>query len=259
MRTTLTVLTAVVVSAATVSAASAQTFDVKDTEIKAGELEFGTSNTFQSGLPRDTVANRSAHDKSLDYGVTDRWRLSGIGKFERPDGEKMRFAAVGIENLFAFKPIDDKKTHDVGFGWFVGTQFSTNHETQNNVNFGPVISVKLDKVSLNANPFFEKTFGRNKIDGIAFTYGWNAKYALTEKFAVGIEGFGVVENIGGGTPLDEQQHRIGPAIFTEIEITKDYSISPDLGILFGLTKGTPDVAIKLNVGIPLYKQAKKAE
>jgi hypothetical protein len=259
MRAVWKILAVTLVSTVSATAVSAQTFDVKDTEIKAGELEFGTSNTFQSGLPRDAGANRSAHDKSLDYGVTERWRLSAIAKFERPDGEKMRFAAIGIENLFVLKPIDDKKTHDVGLGWFVGTQFSTNHETQNNINFGPVVSFKLDKVSVNANPFFEKTFGRNKIDGIAFSYGWNAKYELTKTFSVGIEGFGVVENIGHGTPLDEQQHRIGPAIFTEIEIAKDYSISPDLGILFGLTKGTPDVAIKLNVGIPLYKAAKKAE
>jgi hypothetical protein len=258
MRATVTITLAVLLTTAATSSVSAQTFDVKDTEIKAGELEFGTSNSFQSGLPRDGGFNRRAHDKSLDYGVTERWRLSGIAKFERPDGEALRFAALGVENLFVLRPIDDKRTHDVGLGWFVGTQFSTNDETQNNVQFGPVVSVKLDKVSLNANPFFEKTFGRNKIDGIAFSYGWNAKYELTKTFSVGVEGFGVVENIGRGTPIDEQQHRVGPAIFTEIEITKDYSISPDLGILFGLTKGTPDVAIKLNVGIPLYKPVKAA-
>jgi hypothetical protein len=259
MRNSIFLITVALASAFSVSAASAQTFDVKDTEIKAGELEFGTSNTFQSGLPRDGGANRSAHDKSLDYGVSERWRLSGIFKFERPDGERMRFAAIGVENLFVFKPIDDKKTYDTGLGWFVGVQASTNSETQNNVQFGPVVSQKLDKVSLNFNPFLEKTFGRNSIDGIAFVYGWNAKYELNKNLSVGIEGFGVVENIGGGTPIDEQQHRIGPALFMEIPITKDFSISPDLGILFGLTKSTPDVAIKLNVGIPLYKQAKKAE
>jgi hypothetical protein len=250
-------LTVTLLATAAASAVSAQTFDVKDLEFKAGELEFGTSNTLQSGLPRDGGANRSAHDKSLDYGVTDRWRLSGIAKFERPDGERMRFAALGVENLFVLKPIDDTRTHDVGLGWFVGTQFSTNEETQNNVQFGPVVSFKLDKISVNANPFLEKTFGRNKIDGIAFAYGWNAKYELTKIVSVGIEGFGTVEDIGRGTPMNEQQHRIGPAVFTEIEIAKDYSITPDLGILFGLTKGTPDVAVKLNVGVPLYKAAAK--
>jgi hypothetical protein len=248
----------IVASSALATGASAQTFDVKDTEIKQG-LEFGTSNTFQSGLPSAGGANRSAHDKSLDYGINERWRLSAVAKFERPEDAGMRFSALGAESLMVFKPLDDKKDVDIGYGWFVGVQASTHNEAQNNVQFGPIMSLKADKISLNANPFFEKTFGRNKVDGIAFTYGWNAKYELTKNISVGIEGFGVVENIGGGTPLSEQEHRIGPAIFTEVAVTKDYSISPDLAVLFGMTKGTPDVAIKFNVGIPLHKQAKKAE
>jgi hypothetical protein len=255
MRAPLSTLSALFLTTAA-SCASAQTFDVKDTEIKKG-LEFGTSNTFQSGLPSDGGANRSAHDKSLDYGVTERWRLSAVAKIERPEDADFRFAALGAESLFVFKPLDDKKNVDVGYGWFVGVQAGTHNESQNNVQFGPVLSFKADKLSINANPFFEKTFGRNRVDGVALSYGWNAKYELTKTFSIGVEGFGVVENIGHGTPIDEQQHRIGPAIFTEIEIHKDYSITPDLGILFGLTKGTPDVAIKLNVGIPLHKQAKK--
>jgi hypothetical protein len=258
MRAAVNFLAVTVISTLSATAASAQTFDVKDTEIKQG-LEFGTSNTFQSGLPRDGGANRSAHDKSLDYGVTERWRLSAVAKFERPEDANMRFSALGAESLYVFKPLDDKKTTDVGYGFFLGVQASTNHETQNNVQFGPILSYKADKLSINANPFFEKTFGRNKVDGIAFTYGWNAKYELTKAVSIGVEGFGVVENIGHGTPLDEQEHRIGPAIFTEVEISKDYSISPDFAVLFGLTKGTPDVAFKFNVGIPLHKQAKKAD
>jgi hypothetical protein len=255
MRATLSMLTATLLLS--VSTASAQTFDVKDTGIKQG-LEFGTSNTLQSGLPAGG-GNRSAHDKSLDYGVTERWRLSTVAKFERPEDADMRFSALGAESLYVLKPIDDKKPADFGYGWFVGVQASTHHETQNNVQFGPILSFKADKLSLNANPFFEKTFGRNKVDGIALSYGWNAKYELTKTVSVGVEGFGFVENIGHGTPLDEQEHRIGPAIFTEVEITKDYSITPDLAVLFGLTKGTPDLAIKFNVGIPLHKQAKKPE
>ena len=258
MRAAWKLMAVAVLSAGGASTASAQTFDVKDTEVKQG-LEFGTSNTFQSGLPRDGGANRSAHDKSLDYGVTERWRLSAVAKFERPEDANMRFSALGAESLYVFKPLDDKKTTDIGIGFFLAVQAGTQHEAQNNVNFGPIISFKADKLSINANPFFEKTFGRNKVEGVALTYAWNAKYELTKAVSIGVEGFGVVENIGRGTPLDEQDHRIGPAIFTEVELAKDYSISPDLAVLFGLTRGTPDVAIKFNVGIPLHKQAKKAE
>jgi hypothetical protein len=48
--------------------------------------------------------------------------------------------------------------------------------------------------------------------------------------------------------LRDQEHRIGPAIFTEIALSKDLKITPDVGLLFGLTSSTPDVALKLNIG-----------
>jgi len=43
-------------------------------------------------------------------------------------------------------------------------------------------------------------------------------------------------------------------IFTEIALAKDFKITPDIGLLFGLTPATPDVALKLNVGIPLHQR-----
>jgi len=116
------------------------------------------------------------------------------------------------------------------------------------------MTLAANKLSLTANPFLEKTFGRNRVEGIALNYGWHAKYELRSGFAVGVEAFGVVENLADPPPWSAQEHRIGPAIFIEIELTKDFKITPDIGVFFGLTPATPDVAIKLNVGIPLARR-----
>jgi hypothetical protein len=40
-------------------------------------------------------------------------------------------------------------------------------------------------------------------------------------------------------------------IFAEIALTKDFKIAPDIGLFFGLTSATPDVTLKLNIGVPL--------
>jgi hypothetical protein len=117
--------------------------------------------------------------------------------------------------------------------------------------FGPIVTLKDDKLSFTANPFFEKTFGRNNVEGIALNYAWHAKYAVRTGLAVGIEGFGVVENLGSSPALRDQEHRVGPAIFAEFALTKDLKITPDIGLLFGLTRATPDLALKFNVGVPL--------
>ena len=87
--------------------------------------------------------------------------------------------------------------------------------------------------------------------GIALNYGWLVKYELKTGLAIGVEGFGLVENLGNSPALRDQEHRIGPVIYADIPLTKDFKITPDIGLLFGLTSATPDVVLKLNVGIPL--------
>ena len=233
--------------------ASGQTFDVKQVDVKQGNLELGLDNTIQGGLPRGAGAARSAHDQSLDYGLRDWWRLSGVVKHENPRDDDFRVVRTAVENLFVLKPISDKRALDIGFGWFTAVEVSIHPDTTNSLIFGPIIAVKAQKLSFAANPFFEQTFGRNHVEGIALNYGWQAKYEMRNGFAFGLEGFGLIENLGHSPPWSEQQHRIGPAIFTEIELTKGFKITPDIGLLFGVTRETPDIALKLNIGVPLHQ------
>ena len=233
--------------------AAAQTFDVKQLDVTQGNLELGLDNTVHGGLPT-SVLNRSAHDQSVDYGLRDWWRLSGVLKLENPDDLSFRAAKVAVENIFVLKAVDDKRSRDVGFGWFASMEGSIHTETTNSAIFGPIVTVKVDKLSFTANPFFEKTFGRNRVEGIALNYGWQVKYEVRNGFAVGFEGFGLVEDLGDSPPWSQQEHRVGPAIFTEIAVSNDLKITPDIAVLFGLTSATPDVALKLNVGVPLHQR-----
>ncbi|MFM9941741.1 MAG: hypothetical protein ACKVP7_19830 [Hyphomicrobiaceae bacterium] len=254
---TTAIVLGVAVAACVPGSASAQTFDVKPLEVKKGELELSSENSLHVHVPHalGSDINRMSNDHGLHYGVTDWWKIAGIFKFEKPEQDEYRFSKVAMENVIILKALDEKAQRDLGLGWFTSIEASVHRDTTNAVQYGPIVTLKADKLSFTANPFFEKTFGRNHIEGTAFVYGLQAKYDIREGFALGIEAFGVIENLGNTPPWEEQEHRIGPVLFTEFELAKDVKIAPDFGVLFGLTKATPDVAFKLNVGIPLYKQA----
>jgi hypothetical protein len=238
--------------------ARAQTFNVKQLEIKQGELQFGDSNTVHGELPpaRASDVNRGAYEYSLDYGATDWLRRSGVGKTAQAKGEDLRFNALSVESLFVIRPTP---IHGIGFGWFQSVDVATNRGATNATQFGPIIQLKADKVALTVNPFFETTFGANHIDGLALIYGWQAKLDVSEGIAIGVEGHGLVENIGHAPALSEQEHRIGPVVYLEGELWKDRPVSADIGLLFGLTDATPDVALKLNIGIVLQPEAAKSK
>ena len=56
---------------------------------------------------------------------------------------------------------------------------------------------------------------------------------------------------GSNAPsLSDQEHRIGPVLFAEIAVGA-LKLTPDFGLLFGLTPATPDLTIKFNVGVAL--------
>jgi hypothetical protein len=232
--------------------AGAHTFDVKQPDVTEGSLELGLDNTVHPHLPRD--ADRSAHDVSLDWGALRWLKLSAVLKLENPQDDDFRVAKTAAESLFVLKPIDPKRPHDIGLGWFGAIEASLHPDTTNSLIFGPIVTLAAGRLSFTANPFLERTFGRNRVEGIALSYGWNAKYELREGLAVGVEAFGSVDNLGDPPPWSEQEHRIGPAIFAEIELARDFKIAPDIGVFYGLTPATPHVAIKLNVGIPLSRR-----
>ncbi len=67
----------------------------------------------------------------------------------------------------------------------------------------------------------EQTFGRNSVNGTAFAYAWQVKLNVAEGLALGIEGYGTIDNIGNPPPGGEQEHRVGPVIYTELDLGRE--------------------------------------
>jgi hypothetical protein len=226
--------------------ASAQSFDVKGLHVEKGAIEIGSDNAiFFGGL-----ASRSAHEQIVHYGLRSWWRLSGAVEWENPVGQDIYASHVALENIFVLRPL--KQSNDLGVGFFAALEGSIHNRSTNAFVFGPIIAAKWDKVTWTLNPFFEQTFGRNREEGLALTYGWQAKYEFREGLSVGVEGYGLVENMGNPPRFDDQAHRVGPVLYREIELSKDIKIEPSVGVLFGLTSATPNVTLRLNVDLHFH-------
>lgn len=234
----------------------AQTFDVKQLEVTKGAVDYGPENMFARGLGEG--ANRHANEQALFYGLTSWWKISGAIKFEQPRSEDVRLTGVAASSLFVLKPIDDKKVFDVGLGWFTELAGAARGDATNALVFGVVPAIKLEKIALTSNLFLEKTFGQNREEGIAFTYGWQVKYQLRDGLGVGVEGFGVIDNLGNAPPWSGQEHRVGPVVYTQLELGNDVKVGIDLGLLYGLTPTTADLALKLNFNVPIYQSRSAA-
>ena len=68
---------------------------------------------------------------------------------------ELRFSPshVAVETLFVLRPVQN---NDMGLGFFAAFETSVHRRS---ANFGPIISVKWDRLTLTLNPFLEQTFG----------------------------------------------------------------------------------------------------
>ena len=160
--------------------------------VEPGEIGTEALSTIQTDLPSQDEGVRAVHEVAIHAGITDFWMAKLALGLEKPLHEAYGVNAIALENVFRL-PGSSFGRFDAG--WFTGFSAAVDGDATNAVEFGPVITVDAGPVALAFNPFFEKTFGQNREDGIAFSYGWRATYGLAENLSIGLEGYGEIENI----------------------------------------------------------------
>jgi hypothetical protein len=227
--------------------ASADVFSIDEPEVVKGEQEIEVNGAVQNGFPVNADPVRYSMEVEYTYGVTKWLSLSPLVDFDQPDGDSFHATVAGLESVWF--PVEVGKL--LTFAWFTEVEGAVHHDETNSTTFGPIVQFGHDKASLILNPYLEKSFGRNHEEGIDFTYQWQAKASVTERLALGIEGFGVVPNIADSPGIDFQEHRIGPVIYYEKELSGEHekTFAVDAGILFGFTEATPNVTGKLNASM----------
>ena len=227
--------------------ASADVFSVDEPEVVKGEQEIEVNAAVQNGFPVNADPVRYSMEVEYTYGVTKWLSLSPLVDFDKPDGDSFHAIVAGVESVWF--PVEVGKL--LTFAWFTEVEGAVHHDETNSTTFGSIVQFGHDKASLILNPYFEKSFGKNHEKGIEFNYQWQAKASMTERLALGIEGFGVIPDIGNSPGIDFQEHRIGPVIYYEKELAgeKERTFAIDAGVLFGLTEATSKVTGKVNASL----------
>lgn len=228
--------------------ASAGVFDVKGAGIEKGEREISENFTYQNGFSADGDRTRSSLEIAGAWSPSAWMKLGAKVAMDKPSDADWQASAFGGEVQFSF----GEPMKGVALGWFTGVDAGIHKGETNAVVFGPIIQFGNDDRSLTFNTFFEKTFGNNREEGTAFTYAVQAKTSLREGFAIGVEAFGTIPNIGNAPSADEQDHRIGPVLYFDGALTRAKdgpTWAIELGGFVGLTEATPDTSAKLKAAV----------
>ena len=185
----------------------------------------------------------------LTYGLTDRVEFAAYLLAAQPAGHGYWYA--GSEYRLRGR-LFDPGVLPVDVGWYAELEW---HQTPQfddadiELELRPILEKDIGRVSLIANPIFEKVLkGVGVHEGWEFGYSAAAYYRWMRYLSPGVEFYGGAGLIDNTDPLAQQQHYIFPVIWGELPHGIEYNLGPG----FGLTRGSDHVIVKFNLELERF-------
>ncbi len=243
------------------SAARAQVFEIIEPDVEQGGFEIEAL----SGVVLSDVAgdqDRAGHEFSLGYAPFSFWFSEAVIAIAKPVGEGVEYDALEWENTFVI-PLGTAEEgvsegeEDLfaveGLGAYLAWEIpKEGGASESSLTVGPIAAVRLGPVDAVVNLFAEIPFSEDEDAGLAFAVSLSTPVADFGRgnVALGVEGHGAIDGaFVDAQPLDEQGHFVGPAVYSQLDLFKDYTLESRLAILFGLTEESSDAVASLNISL----------
>jgi hypothetical protein len=167
------------------------------------------------------------------------------GVFEDEIGED--FVPEEIE-LGAQYEIIERHGDGVGLAFRTLYEFSL-HGGPDEILFGPLAKVGPNSATINT--FFVGQVGENvEIDTLELLVNWRLQREVSERWVLGVEGYGEIGDLSRDGSFDEQEHRLGPVGYNEFphaEGKPEWKAAG--GVLFGLSDAVSDFTYKFDLEV----------
>jgi hypothetical protein len=240
-------------------------FEIQEATIEQGSIEFEYRGALHWDLPDASFDPlRQSHELEFQMGVTDWWMLSVAPGLEQPLGENLKMTSLEVQTQVQ---VLKRKGDGLALAVQAGYQQALVQGDANATAFGPIVEVVNGPISLILDPLFTKQLGEfADQEGLGFEYGWQLKYELRARWALALGMFGEIDDLANAGPFAAQNHSLGPTLYytfggagsdeagkvsagedkTGGDAPDPSQLTVGVGLQFGLTEATSDVALKLD-------------
>jgi len=256
---------ALILAASTAHASPAD--DVITPDIEKGEREF----EFAYGTDcSDAGKYESALALSFGAGISERWATELGAEFERARGEPMKYGGIEWENRLGLI-IDEEAP--VALSLLVGFERPRERAEGWSSTLGLLSETTVGRFMVNANLLVERNWDVDAEDegdegeeededrdpGAAdgddddaearttLGYQWQVLYRHSHRIYYGLQGMGEMGQWDDWAKRDDQEHKIGPALFGRLKAAGGQRLNYNAGLLFGVTDGTPDYTLRFKL------------
>jgi len=203
--------------------------------VEAGETEF----ELRGGHARlDGGGDVNALVFDVGYGVTPRWFTELAVEYENGPGGSGEFAAVEWENVFQ---LTEQGRYWLDLGLFAEYEVKREGGAADEIVIGPMLQKDVGRSQMNLNILFERQVGAGAENETEVAYAGQVKWRGRPEREWGLQAFG-----------EEDEHRLGPALFSSHRLHNGNKFKFDAALLFGVTPETPDVTARFQVEYEMY-------
>src|SRR5262245_17751123 len=252
-------------------------FEIQEAGIEKGRVELEYRGAVHNGFRRTEREDaeeegdggeeeageflRQSHDFEIEYGLTERFLITGTLSADEPLDADFALSSVELEAQYEFI---EREGNGLGLAFQSGYTFATRGGEADEIEFGPIVELAAGKALLTLNPIFGAQVGHNRqTDSLGFDYGWRGEYDFAKHWGVGVEMFGEIDDLSHAGSFNDQNHSIGPTLFYNLgnvdyegggngDHDDEHRVADEpvmentmnVGVQFGLTDATSDTAVK---------------
>ena len=211
------------------------------------ELEFHAG---YYGDDDNSVDGTRAHEFSVGHGMSDNWFSEVELGWEKLPHAGVEYSGLEWVNIFQ---LTEPGEHIVDFGIFTNMGFPDAHNDPNTVEIGPMFEKELGSTVNNLNLTWVRDYGSHADHITTFEYTWQTRVKGDPLLEYGFQAMGDLGEWSDMKTFNNQEHKIGPALFGEFKVGNGSDkLKYDGALLFGVTDDSPDYTLRITVEYEIY-------
>lgn len=206
--------------------------------IEAGETELELNAGTYNDNHHDLDNERGA-EFALGYGFNEWWFSELEAGWGKAPDNGTAYEGFAWVNIFRFT---EPGEYWADVGLFSELGFPDEHDEANEIEIGPMIQKEIGHTVNNLNLIFVRDYGHHAEHDTYMEYEYQTKWLGNKALEFGMQGFGDFGQANDTNSLGDQEHKLGPAVFTQID-----HIKANAAVLAGLTDNTPNTTFRFTV------------